>query len=737
MKRKFIFLSVFALWVLLTGFFSSQAVAGVFEVHGSSISHNGEEVKLYGVNWFGSETENHVPHGLWSRGYEEMIQQIKQLGFNAVRFPFCPDTLRNVAATSIDYSKNPELQGLGSLEIMDVIIQEFDNNGIYILLDHHRPDCNAISELWYIDSYSEQAWITDLTFVADRYRNVEHFLGIDMKNEPHGAATWGTGNASTDWDGAAARAAASILNSNPDILVFVEGIGENPTCSSSTNHWWGGNLEPQACFPLDIADNKLVFSPHVYGPDVFVQPYFGDSNFPANMPAIWDQHFGFLADQGRVLAPGEFGGKYGHGGEPEDVSWQNALVDYFIDKQVCNFFFWSWNPNSGDTGGILQDDWTNIWQDKYDNLKRLMDACGMETTPACSDGRDNDGDDLIDMNDPGCENTQDDDEFNATPQKTQCNDGVDNDSDGFVDMNDPGCENAQDDDEFNATDSGQADVEVVSQSDWGTGYCADGLVTNNTSQPLTWVVTVEVDGTIKDFWNGLYTLRDGLVEVRGAVWNDVVAPGQSTSFGFCANRDDPLPPQPACSDGIDNDGDGFIDLDDPGCDNAQDDDEYNTPPQEPQCNDGNDNDGDGFVDLDDPGCDNAQDNDEYNAPPPQPQCNDGSDNDGDGFVDLEDPGCDNAQDDDEYNASVPGELETEIVTQSDWGTGYCADILIRNNGSAEVDWQVTVDIEGRTTTVWNAIVEERDGTLTLEGLSWNNTIPAGGTLGSIGFCAQR
>jgi hypothetical protein len=55
------------------------------------------------------------------------------------------------------------------------------------------------------------------------------------------------------------------------------------------------------------------------------------------------------------------------------------LIDYFIDKQICHFFYWSWNPNSGDTGGILQDDWTQIWQDKFDNLDRLMTSCREST----------------------------------------------------------------------------------------------------------------------------------------------------------------------------------------------------------------------------------------------------------------------------------------------------------------------------------------------------------------------
>jgi spore coat protein A len=84
----------------------------------------------------------------------------------------------------------------------------------------------------------------------------------------------------------------------------------------------------------------------------------------------------------------------------------------------------------------------------------------------------------------------------------------------------------------------------------------------------------------------------------------------------------------ACQNGIDDDGDGFVDFagDDPGCASATDPSE-----REPllECDDGLDNDGDGGVDYpDDPSC----------ASPTwieNPACDDGLDNDGDGFVDWD------------------------------------------------------------------------------------------------------
>jgi serine protease AprX len=106
----------------------------------------------------------------------------------------------------------------------------------------------------------------------------------------------------------------------------------------------------------------------------------------------------------------------------------------------------------------------------------------------------------------------------------------------------------------------------------------------------------------------------------------------------------PPPPPPACADGSDNDGDGLVDTSDPGCESSTDTDEYNPPPV---CSDGSDNDGDGRVDGDDPGCESWNDDDEYNA---LPACADGSDNDGDGRVDGDDPGCESWSDEDEYDA---------------------------------------------------------------------------------------
>ena len=86
----------------------------------------------------------------------------------------------------------------------------------------------------------------------------------------------------------------------------------------------------------------------------------------------------------------------------------------------------------------------------------------------------------------------------------------------------------------------------------------------------------------------------------------------------------------ACTDGVDNDGDGLVDLEDPGCDGPDDEDERGSL-QTQACSDGADNDDDGLIDLDDPGCEDSSDDDESNAPEPT-ECDDGTDNDDDGEI---------------------------------------------------------------------------------------------------------
>ncbi|MBV6850289.1 cellulase family glycosylhydrolase [Xanthomonas euvesicatoria] len=441
------------------------------------VDDNGNVVQLKGVNVFGFETGNHVMHGLWARNWKEMINQMQGLGFNAVRLPFCPATLRSgQMPSSIDYSRNADLQGLTSLQILDKVINEFNARGMYVLLDHHTPDCAAISELWYTSSYSEAQWLDDLRFVANRYKNVPSVIGVDLKNEPHGAATWGTGNAATDWNKAAERGSAAVLAVAPKWIIAVEGITDNPVCSTNGGIFWGGSLQPLACTPLNIPANRLLLAPHVYGPDVFVQSYFNDSNFPNNMPAIWDRHFGQFAGNHALLL-GEFGGKYGEG-DARDKVWQDALVKYLRGKGINEGFYWSWNPNSGDTGGILRDDWISVREDKMTLLRTLWGTVSNSTpTPT------------------------------PTPKPTPTP---------------------------TPTPSAGFSTKVIPDSSWNGGYCNRVQVTNTGTASGNWSISLTVTGTVNNAWNVTWSQSGTTLQASGVDFNRTLAPGATAEFGFCA-----------------------------------------------------------------------------------------------------------------------------------------------------------------------------------------------------------
>ncbi|MFN4263390.1 MAG: cellulase family glycosylhydrolase [Thioalkalivibrionaceae bacterium] len=578
--------------VLALGASTTQAY---YTTEGVIYDHSGAPVQLRGVSWFGFETQDAHLHGIWARNLEDTIAQMQSIGINAVRLPFCPDTLKGIEPLSIDYSLNPDLKGLDSLEILDRVMARFNDAGMHILLDHHRPDCNAISELWYTETYSEQDWINDLVFVAERYKDLPFFMGLDLKNEPHGAATWGTGNTATDWNRAAERAARAVLAVKPNLLIFVEGIGTQTFCTEpSGNHFWGGNLEPLSCQPLDIQPGQLVLSPHVYGPDVFDQPYFQSGSFPGNLPTIWETHFGFATTLGYTLVVGEWGGRYGLGGDPRDRVWQDAFVDWMDSKNLRNSFYWSWNPNSGDTGGLLEDDWQTLVTPKVELLHRHWQwTADADTTPPPNDDSGSDSPPIAPS--PGNDSSIGD---SAVGERIAI----------------PGT---------------SLTLELTRQDDWPAGYCRQYTVFSNAEVVSNWQVRLNLRDQITNIWNATAQREgDSRIVITPQDHNASILPLGTATFGFCANRV---------------------------------------------------------------------------APAPGPQAT---------------------------------RLSADIFINNDWGSGYCADVNVRNRGSNPVIWSTEFDVEGTISSHWNAVLSTSAGRVTASGVDWNRQINPGSSA-RFGFCAQR
>jgi endoglucanase len=316
----------------------------------------GREVHLAGVNWFGFETQSFAPHGLQVRSYQSMLDQIVGLGFNTIRLPYSNQLFDSASQpTDINYALNPDLKGLQGLALMDRIIAAAGQRGLHVILDRHRPDAYAQSDLWYTTKVSEAQWIRDWVMLAWHYRDNYTVIGADLHNEPHGPATWGDGNPRTDWCLAAERAGNAILAVNPRWLIIVQGI----ETYHGDYYWWGGNLEGAGSYPVRLSHpDKLVYSVHDYGPEIYMQAWFLAPHLSLSLHNTWEKHWAYLQHAG--IAPvllGEFGGR----SMGRDVAgrWQRTLVDY-VRRNDLNYTYWSWTPDSGDTGGILNDDWTTI-----------------------------------------------------------------------------------------------------------------------------------------------------------------------------------------------------------------------------------------------------------------------------------------------------------------------------------------------------------------------------------------
>ena len=213
-----------------------------------------------------------------------------------------------------------------------------------------------------------------------RYADDPTVIGADLHNEPHDSACWGCGDASVDWPAAATRAGNAVLAANPNLLIIVEGVGRDVDGSWT---WWGGGLRGVADDPvvLEVAD-RVVYSPHDYPASVAWQNWFGASDYPDNLTSVWDTNWGYIQKQG--IAPvllGEFGTKLE---TDSDRLWFDEIIAY-LDENDMSFAFWSFNPNSGDTGGIVADDWRTPEADKVAALAPLLaQSVGPVPTPTVS-----------------------------------------------------------------------------------------------------------------------------------------------------------------------------------------------------------------------------------------------------------------------------------------------------------------------------------------------------------------
>jgi len=458
-----------------------EPTQGTFRVDASgNITKNGVAMPIRCGAWFGLEGQHEPPNAQYNPGgaplelyvgnmwwnptgrtIQQTMTEIKAQGINVVRLPIAPQTLDPTDPQGIGWApeggvlkNDPSVQQDNARQALEDFIKLADQNDIDVIIDIHscsnyvgwragrldaKPpyvdanrenyiytreehSCSATGNppsVTTVAAYNQSLWLNNLQEIAglQTQLGVDNIMAIDIFNEPWDYS-W------AEWKALAESAYQAISSVNNDVLIMVEGIGSElsdgtkvPHGDEASNPNWGENFYPAAAAPLNIPKERLVISPHTYGPSVFVQKQFMDPSQPectglegneagdadcnividaATLTAGWEEHFGYLRDQGYAVIVGEFGGnwdwpngasqadkdRWSHVSPGVDAAWQNAFVDYATAQNI-NACYWSINPESADTGGLYGTayvpgsnesgwgTWTTIDSRKMELLKRL------------------------------------------------------------------------------------------------------------------------------------------------------------------------------------------------------------------------------------------------------------------------------------------------------------------------------------------------------------------------------
>lgn len=356
---------------------------------------DGNPVWLTGANWFGFNTSERVLHGLWSADLGATLDAISARGLNVLRVPISTELLwewrDGEAQVSGSVNQGGSLAGMTTLEVFDAFLAGCKERGVKVILDVHSAladNSGHLAPVWYAGDVTAADFVAGWEWIAERSRGDDTIIGFDLKNEPHGQpgqsprATWDGSTDPDNWRHVAQELALRILEIHPDVLVLVEGVeatareGADPSSTDPADYdfgWWGGNLRGVADHPIELGEfqDRLVYSPHDYGPLVFEQPWFrGDFTAESLEAEVWEPQWLFIANEG--IAPlliGEWGGRLGQ--DARQDRWMAALRDLIVERRL-HHTFWAINPNSGDTGGLLLDDWTRWDENKYALLEAAL-----------------------------------------------------------------------------------------------------------------------------------------------------------------------------------------------------------------------------------------------------------------------------------------------------------------------------------------------------------------------------
>ncbi|HEY1916468.1 MAG TPA: cellulase family glycosylhydrolase [Streptosporangiaceae bacterium] len=342
--------------------------AGIaFPLHTSGASivdASDKAVHLNTVNWYGAESADYVVGGLAYQPVTTIVNEIVSMGFNGVRLPWSNQMWESNPVVSSAYlTANPQFQGDHAVTIFEQVVKDLASAGLMVILDNHNSNaewcCSGTdgNTLWYNSSYPQSAWLADWKSMVTAFTSVPQVIGVDLRNEPRGAATWG-GSAADNWQAAATTGGDEVQSVDPNLLVFVEGVN------------YALDLSGVSSLPVTLTDaDHVVYEAHDYGFD-----HSGVASYDAWVAQI-QSDWGYLAGKDPLWV-GEFGtcntaATCVSSTDTADLGvWFSAIVRY-LDYHDVNWSYWAINGTESDglpgqgrtygspeTYGVLNTGWT-------------------------------------------------------------------------------------------------------------------------------------------------------------------------------------------------------------------------------------------------------------------------------------------------------------------------------------------------------------------------------------------
>lgn len=305
------------------------------------VDADGARVRLQGVNWNGGHEENLVPTGLDHHTPAAIAAKLRAMGFNHVRLTYSDRLVRDdPVPPDAALAANPDLRGRPAMAAFDAVVRALADAGLLVILNNHMSDaawCCSLEDgnaLWYNERFSEDDWIANWVRLARRYRGIPAVVGADLRNEPRMPALWGAGGASVDWPAAAERCGRALLAENPDLLLFVEGIG------------FATDLTGVIDRPIDLPAANLAYSAHDYP---WSMPGSASSDYDGYAQLV-DAMWGHLLS-GTPPRP-VWLGEFGTGHDALGADWWTWIGRYVAERDL-DWSLWLIFAYGDSTWGLL------------------------------------------------------------------------------------------------------------------------------------------------------------------------------------------------------------------------------------------------------------------------------------------------------------------------------------------------------------------------------------------------